>query len=32
MQQQTIGDVEYSARKRKTKREKFLEITEGIIP
>lgn len=26
MKQQTISDVEYSARKRKTKREEFLEI------
>ena len=32
MKQQTISDVEYSARKRKTKREEFLEIMEEIIP
>ena len=30
MKQQTISDVEYSARKRKTKREEFLEIMEKI--
>ena len=28
MKQQTISDVEYSARKRKTKREEFLEIMD----
>ena len=32
MKQQTISDVEYSARKRKTKREEFLEIMDEIIP
>ena len=32
MKQQTISAVEYSARKRKTKREEFLEIMEEIIP
>ena len=32
MKQQTISDVEYSARKRKSKREKFLELMEEIIP
>lgn len=32
MKQQTISDLEYSARKRKTKREEFLEIMEEIIP
>lgn len=32
MNQQTISDWEYSARKRKTKREAFLEIMEEIIP
>ena len=32
MKQQTISDLEYGARKRKTKREEFLEIMEEIIP
>ena len=32
MKQQTISDVEYSARKRKSKREKCLELMEEIIP
>lgn len=32
MKQQTISDVEYSARKRKNKREKFLVIMDEIIP
>ena len=32
MKQQTISDLEYSARKRKTRREEFLEIMEEIIP
>ena len=32
MKQQTISDVEYIARKRKTKREEFLEIMDEIIP
>ena len=32
MKQETISDVEYSARKRKTKREEFLEIMDEIIP
>ena len=27
-----VSDVEYSARKRKTKREEFLEIMDEIIP
>ena len=31
MKQQTISDVEYSVRKRKTKREEFLEILDEII-
>ena len=31
MKQQTISDVKYSARKRKTKREEFLEIMDEII-
>lgn len=31
-QQQTFADVEYSGRKRTTKREKFLEEMEQIIP
>lgn len=32
MKQQTLSDVEYSYRKKKTKRESFLEIMEEIIP
>lgn len=32
MKQQTISDVEYCARKRKTKREGFFEIMGEIIP
>ena len=32
MNQQTFSDLEYSARKRKTRREEFLEIMEEIIP
>ena len=32
MNQQTISDVEYRTRKRKTKREGFLEIMDEIIP
>ena len=32
MKQQTLSDMEYSCRKRKTKREEFLEIMEEIIP
>ena len=32
MKQQTFSDLEYSGRKRKTKREEFLEITDEIIP
>ena len=32
MKQQTFSDIEYSMRKRKTKREEFLEIMEEIIP
>ena len=32
MKQQTISDVEYSTRKRKTKREEFLDIMDEIIP
>lgn len=30
MKQQTFSDIEYSNRKRKTKREEFLEIMEEI--
>lgn len=30
--QQTFTDIEYSNRKRKTKRDEFLKIMEGIIP
>ena len=32
MRQQTFSDIEYSGRKRKTKREEFLEVMEDIIP
>ena len=32
MNQQTLSDMEYSCRKKKTKREEFLEIMEEIIP
>ena len=32
MKQQTFSDLEYSGRKRKTKREEFLNIMEEIIP
>ena len=32
MNQQTFSDMEYRGRKRKTKREEFLEIMEEIIP
>ena len=32
MKQQTISDYEYSNRKRKTRREEFLEIMDEIIP
>ncbi len=32
MKQETLSDMEYSCRKKKTKREEFLEIMEEIIP
>ena len=32
MKQQTFSDIEYSARKRKTHREKFLDAMDEIIP
>ena len=32
MKQQTLSDMEYSCRKKKTKRKEFLEIMEEIIP
>lgn len=32
MQQETFTDMEYGYRKKKTKREEFLEIMEEIIP
>ena len=32
MKQQTLSDMEYGCRKKKTKREEFLEIMEEIIP
>ena len=32
MKQQSFGDYEYSCRKKKTKREEFLDVMEEIIP
>ena len=32
MKQETFTDMEYSCRKKKTKREEFLEIMDEIIP
>ncbi len=32
MEQETFTDIEYSFRKKKTKREEFLEIMDEIIP
>ena len=32
MKQQTFSDIEYSGRKRKTKRERFLDKMDEIIP
>ena len=32
MKQATFTDIEYSQRKKKTKREEFLEIMDEIIP
>ena len=32
MKQQTFSDIEYSGRKRVTKREEFLNIMDEIIP
>ena len=32
MYQQTFGDIEYSNRRRITRREKFLAIMDAIIP
>lgn len=32
MKQDTFTDIEYSCRKKKTKREEFLEIMDEIIP
>lgn len=32
MKQQTLSDIEYNGRKKKTKREEFLEIMDEIIP
>ena len=32
MKQETFTDIEYSFRKKKTKREEFLEIMDEIIP
>lgn len=32
MKQQTFSDIEYSNRRKKTKREEFLESMDQIIP
>lgn len=32
MKQQTFSDIEYGSRKRKTRRERFLDIMEDMIP
>ena len=32
MKQQTFSDIEYGNRKRKTRRERFLDIMEDMIP
>ncbi len=32
MSQSTFADLEYEGKKRKTRREKFLERMEGLIP
>jgi IS5 family transposase len=32
MKQQTFSDMEYANRRKKTKRDEFLEIMEEIIP
>lgn len=32
MSQMTFSDYEYSCRKKKTKREEFLDVMEDIIP
>ena len=32
MKQESFSDMEYSSRKKKTKREEFLEIMDEIIP
>ena len=32
LKQETFTDIEYSCRKKKTRRKEFLEIMEGIIP
>ena len=32
MKQESLNDMEYSCRKKKTKREEFLEIMDEIIP
>ena len=32
MKQQTLSDMEYNCRKKKTKREEFLAVMDEIIP
>ena len=32
MEQPTFADVEYESKKRKTRRERFLERMDGLIP
>ena len=32
MKQESFSDIEYSCRKKKTKREEFLEVMDEIIP
>ena len=32
MKQESFSDIEYSCRKKKTRREEFLEIMDDIIP
>ncbi len=32
MEQPTVAELEYNSKKRKTRRERFLERMEGLIP